>query len=82
MAHTVYVAETTCFTLFRVMQTASPVDRNVALIPIQARSTFHAATRANSTEFKKSIENGTVVSDVVSSLLLRIIIHVVRRDFS
>ena len=76
--HTVHIAETRSFTLFRVMQTTSPVDGNLTLLAVQSRRTLHAATSADTAEFKQAIEYGAVISDIVLALLLAVRLHVIR----
>jgi hypothetical protein len=77
---TIDVAEATCFALLCVMQTASPVDGDVAFSAVQSCSALHAASSADTTELEQAIEDGTVVADVVLALLLAEVIHVVWSD--
>jgi len=62
------------------MKTASPVDRNIALATVEARSTFHTTTSADSAELEKPVENRAIISNVIFSLLLGEGIHVIRSD--
>lgn len=78
--HTVDVAETTGFTLFRVVKTTRPIDSNVALLAIQSRSALHTASCTDTAKFEKTIKYGTIVSDVVFSLLPHEAVHIVWRD--
>jgi len=52
-----------------VVQTASPIDGNVALLAIETRGTLHAATGANSAELEQAVKDRAVVADVVFALL-------------
>lgn len=79
---TVDVAEPACFTLFRVMQTPSPVDCYVAFPAVQPGGAFHTSSSADATELKQSVKHWTVVADVVLSLLFRVIVHIVGCDFT
>lgn len=62
------------------MKAASPVDRDVALLTVEARCALHRATSTDTAKFKKTIEHRTVVADVVLGLLARVAVHVVGRD--
>ena len=62
-----------------MMQTASPVNSNITLPPIQPRRALHAPTRTNATKLKQPVKYRTVVTHVVLALLLRKAVHVVRR---
>ena len=77
---TVDVAETTGFALLCVVETASPVDGDVAFSTVQSCGTLHAASSADTTEFEQTVEYRTVVTDVVLSLLLAEVVHVVGSD--
>jgi hypothetical protein len=77
MKLTVDVTKTTCFTLLCMMKTASPIDSDVAFTTVQARSTLHTATSADTTEFEQSVEDRTIISNIVLALLLSVCIHVV-----
>jgi hypothetical protein len=74
---TIDITKATCFTLFRVMQASGPVDGDVALIPVQPRGTFHAATRADPTELEKAVKDRTVVAHVISALLPHERVHII-----
>jgi hypothetical protein len=78
--HTVDVAETTGFTFLGVMQTTSPVHSNIAFAAVQPRRALHAAASADTTEFEQTVEDGTVVADVVFALLFAEVVHVVWGD--
>lgn len=77
---TVDVAEATGLALLGVMQTTGPVDGDVALLAVESGGTLHGSARTDATEFEKAIEDGTIVADIVLSLLARITVHVVGRD--
>ena len=62
------------------MQTASPVDGNVAFLAVETRRALHAAACADAAELEQPIENRTVIPDVVLALLSHKGVHVVRRD--
>lgn len=63
-----------------MMETTSPIDRNVALATVQTRSTLHTAATRDTAKFEKTVEDGAVVADVVFALLFGEIFHVVRRN--
>jgi hypothetical protein len=77
---TIDVAKATCFALLCVMQTASPVDGDVAFSAVQPCGTLHAASGADTTKLEQAVEDRTVVADVVLALLLAEVVHVVRSD--
>jgi len=79
-SHTVDIAETTCFTLFGVMKTSSPVDGDIAFAPVEASCALHTATSADAAEIKQPVEDWTVITNIVFSLLLGEVVHVVRSD--
>lgn len=60
------------------METAGPVDSNIAFVAVQSRSTLHTTSCANSTEFEKAVEDRTIVSNIVPTLFFGEVIHVVR----
>lgn len=62
------------------MEASGPVDGNIAFTTVQSRCTFHTTTRTDTTEFEQPIEDRTIVSDVILSLLLRERVHIVRCD--
>lgn len=75
---TIDIAETTGLRLLRVMKPASPVDRDVALLAIQASGTLHAAASADTTKLEETIKDRTVVAHVVLALLAHVVVHVIR----
>lgn len=62
------------------MQAACPIDRDLALFPVQSCSALHAATRTDTTELEQAVEDWTVVSDVVFALLFAVVLHIVGSD--
>lgn len=77
MSLTVDIAESTSFSLLRMMQSTSPVYSDVALAPVQSRSALHTAAGADPTELEQTIEHRAVISNVVFALLLCVAVHVV-----
>ena len=63
------------------MQTAGPVDGDIAFSSVEPSSPFHAPTRADTAEFEKTIKDRAIVPDVILGLLLCIRFHVVGVDF-
>jgi len=61
------------------MQAARPVDGNVALLAVESRSALHRAAGADAAELEEAVEDGTVVADIVFSLLAHVGVHIVRR---
>ena len=61
------------------MQSACPVNCNIAFPSIQSRCSLHAAARADAAKLKQAIKNRTIITYIVSSLLLHEVVHVVRR---
>lgn len=59
------------------MQTTSPVHSDVALVAIQSCCALHTATCTDSAEFKQAVEHRAVITHIVSTLLLREMVHVV-----
>jgi hypothetical protein len=78
--HTIDIAETAGLAFLGVMQTASPVDSDVALAAVQSCSAFHAASSADSAELEQAVEDGTVVANIVFALLFAEVVHVVWGD--
>lgn len=78
--YTIDIAEATRFALLGVVKTTSPVDGNIAFVAVQSRSTFHAASGANSTELKETVKHGAIVSYIVPALFLHEVVHIVRCD--
>lgn len=77
---TIDVTEATCFALLRVMETASPVDGDVAFPAVQPCGALHAASSTDTAELEQTVKDRTVVADVVLSLLLAKVVHVVWSD--
>lgn len=59
------------------MEATSPIDGDVAFSAVQSRSALHAASSADTTELEQAVEDRTIVTDVVFSLLLAKVVHVV-----
>ena len=79
--HTVDIAEATGFTFLSVVKTTSPIDGDVALLSVESRSTLHTTTRTDTAKLEEAIEHGTIISDVVFSLLPHETVHIVWCDF-
>ncbi len=77
---TVDVTEATCFTLLRVMKTASPIDSDVAFATVESSSALHTTTSTDSTEFEQPIEDWAIITNIVFALFLRKCVHVIRSD--
>lgn len=65
-----------------MVQATGPIYGDVAFLAVQACSSLHRTTAANATEFKKTIKHWAIVSDVETSLLLAVILHVVWANFA
>ena len=78
--HTVDVTEAASFAFLCVMQTTGPVDGNVALVTVQARGALHRAAGTDAAELEQTIENRTIVANVVFALLAHETVHVVGRN--
>lgn len=78
---TVYITEAAGFTLFCVMETACPVDRNVTFAAIQSCSTLHAASCTNAAKFEQAVKDWAVVTHVEPALLFLVRLHVVGGHF-
>lgn len=74
---TVYVAEATGLALLGVMKATGPIYGNVAFLTIEPGCSFHTSTSADATEFKKAVEDRTVVAYVEATLLFRMVLHIV-----
>lgn len=78
---TVKVAKSGCFALFGVMKTTSPIDGDVALSAVQSSRSLHTSTTGDTAELKESIKHRTIISNVILSLLLGELIHIVGSNF-
>jgi len=78
---TVDVAETTCFTLFGVMKSSGPVDGDVAFAPVETSCPLHTTTSADTAKVKQPVEDWAIITDIVLSLLLGEVVHIVWSDF-
>lgn len=74
---TVHIAESTGFSLLRVMETTSPVYRNITLAVSKPSCGLHASTSTNTAEVKEAIKNWRISANAVSELLLLVPMHVV-----
>ena len=73
---TVDIAEAAGLALLGVVQSTGPVDSNVAFVAAETSGTLHASASADAAELEKAVENRTIISDIVFSLLLRERLHV------
>ena len=80
MILTVHVTEATGFTLLGVMETTSPIHRNIAFATVESRCALHAAAGADAAKFEQPIKDGTVITYVELSLLFRVGVHIVWGD--
>lgn len=78
---TVDIAKPTGLALLRMMETTGPIDSNVTLLTVKPGGAFHTPTGTDPAELKKPIENGTVVSNVESTLFFLVGLHIIRSDF-
>ena len=62
------------------MQTTSPVDSDLTLLAVESCRTLHAATSTYAAELEQTIEDGTVISDIVFALLFAVRLHIIRRN--
>lgn len=63
-----------------MVKTTSPVDCNITFVAVQSCGAFHTASSADSAELEKTVEHGAIVSNIVSALFLREMVHVVGCD--
>lgn len=75
--HTIDITEAASLAFLCVMQASSPVDSNVALLAVQTGGSFHRATGADSTELEETVEDRTIVTNIVLGLLTHVTIHIV-----
>jgi hypothetical protein len=62
-----------------MVQSTSPVHRNVALLTTQSGRAFYAAASINAAEVKEAIENWRVDTNVELELLVRVLVLVLWR---
>jgi hypothetical protein len=62
------------------MQTASPVDSNVAFAAVQPCGALHATSSADATELEQAVEDRAIVANVILALLFAEVVHVVGCD--
>lgn len=77
---TIDVAEATGLALLCVMQPTSPVDCNIALLPVQASGALHRSSCADSTELEETVKYRTVITDIIFGLLSHVTVHVIGGD--
>ena len=75
---TIHVAETASLALLCVVETTSPVYSDITFVAIEASRTLHATPGTNTTEFKETVEHGTIITHVVLALLFCKRIHIIR----
>ena len=76
---TVDVTETGRLALLRMMQTSSPVDRNITLAPVQPCSALHTASSRDPTKLKQPIKHRTIIPDIILPLLFGERVHIIWR---
>mmetsp|Transcript_21755 Transcript_21755/g.64501 ORF Transcript_21755/g.64501 Transcript_21755/m.64501 type:complete len:428 (+) Transcript_21755:163-1446(+) len=76
----VRVAEARGLGLFRVVQPARPVNRNVRRALVELDGAADRAARAGLAKLVEALEDGAVLADVESLHLLGVLAHVVWRD--
>lgn len=81
VCRTIDVAETASFALLGMVQTTSPIHRNVAFLSVQSSGAFHTAAGTDATELKEPVENRAVITDVVFALFAHVTVHIIRSDF-
>jgi hypothetical protein len=62
-----------------MVQSTSPVHRNVALLTTKSGRAFYAAASINAAEVKEAIENWRVGTNVELKLLVRVLVLVLWR---
>lgn len=78
---TINITETTCFALFRMMETPGPIYSDIALPSVEACCSLHTSTSADTTELEQAVKDWAIVTHVVFSLLLGERVHIIRGDF-
>lgn len=79
--HTVNIAEAASLALLGMVKTTRPVHGHIAFITVETRSAFHASTCADTAKLEKPIKYWTVVPDIIPSLFLSVVFHVVGCNF-
>jgi len=62
------------------MKSSGPVDGDVAFAPVETSCPLHTTTSADAAEVKQSVEDWTVITNVVFPLFLGEVVHIVRCD--
>jgi len=76
---TVHVAESAGLAFFGMMQATGPVHCYITLASVESCGTLHTATCTYAAELEQSIEDGTVITDIVFALLFLETVHVIWR---
>jgi hypothetical protein len=63
-----------------MMQSACPIDGDIAFPSVQTRRALHGASRTDTTELEQAVKDRAVVSNIVLALLLGEIVHIVWCD--
>ena len=78
---TVDVAKAARLALLGMMETASPIHSDIAFLSVQSSSSFHASPSTDSTELEQAVEYRAIIPDIETTLLFRVVLHVVWGDF-
>jgi hypothetical protein len=81
MKLTVNIAKPRCLAFLCVMQTPSPIYRDITFSAVEPSGPFHTAATRNSTELEQPVKYWTIIADIVFSLLFCILFHVIWGDF-
>lgn len=60
----IHVAKSRCFSLLRVMQTASPVDCDIAVAVVEPLSSTQGSSRGQGTIFKEAVKHRAIFTDI------------------
>ena len=60
-----------------MVEPASPIDSDIALPTVQARSTFHTAAGTDTAKLEQAVEDRAVIADVEAALLFLEVLHVI-----
>lgn len=82
ITRTIDIAKSTGFALLGVVQSTSPIDGDVALLPVETGCALHGAASADTTELEQPVKDRTIITDVVLSLFAHVTVHVVWGDSS
>jgi hypothetical protein len=64
------------------MQPTSPVDGDVTLLSVQTSGSLHGASCTDPTKLEQTVENGTIITDIILGLLSHVTVHIVGCDSS